>query len=175
MYSFRRELLPDSCHHLLPSPLEEKHEYSFSDFESESRQKTWGTWGFGCAVVGRFLMKESGVFLHEAKPRFGIVSFGKVPLEFICSHVPTYSDSHLDIIWLLFKLKLLTRATNDHDSNHFTMTLVHSELLCSQKIQSSSQLYSDMFQSILYCGVVVPNICLFDFAAIDYTVTQVQS
>lgn len=24
--------------------------------------------------------------------------------------------------------------------------------------------YSDMFQSILYCGVVLPNMCLFDFA-----------
>lgn len=29
--------------------------------------------------------------------------------------------------------------------------------------------YSDMFQSILYCGVVVPNMSLFDFATIDYT------
>lgn len=148
MYSFRRELLLDSCHHLLPSPPEEKHEYSFSDFESDSRQKKSGWWflvrlgGFGCAVVGRLLTKESGIFLHDANPRFWILSFGKVPLEFICSHVPTYilyiyiylsSDSYLDIIWFLLKLKLLTRATNDHDSNHFPMALVHSELWCSQK------------------------------------------
>lgn len=122
------------------------------------------TWGFGCAVVGRLLTKESGIFLHDANPRFWILSFGKVPLEFICSHVPTYiyiySDSYLDIIWLLFKLKLLTRATNDHDSNHFPMALVHSELLCSQKAQSFSQLIQTCFNPFSTVELLY-QICLF--------------
>ena len=56
------------------------------------------TWGFGCAVVGRLLTKESGIFLHDANPRFWILSFGKVPLEFICSHVPTYIYIYIFIV-----------------------------------------------------------------------------